>query len=418
MLPDNGGTVEILARRPKILIIATQASVRRDRIGARVRTDQVARLLSQFGTLFFLQPHCKRRDPVSSSSIPNIAAQLCFKQISLAGLTLFQLTDFNLHYLLMVRKIVSKEKVDLICISYPYGIVGATMVCPRTPVVYLAHDVASDTVDISVIHLRSRSAIFRHRISADIARKLLLFCIHQLEKKACQLAGHIVAVSELDRSRFMEKYSLDEEKISVIAPFIEEDESKQNPEDTSSLRSGDCGKITVIFHGAWNYPPNRQAFQAIVNHIAPEVAKRDRRVQFLLAGTGLPKFRKDNVISLGYVESLSSFLSVADIALVPILEGTGVRMKMFDYMGAGLPIIATAKSIEGIEIENGRHAIIVDSLDNEVVESILLLVRDKAMRRDLGNNALRLARERYSQAQMRDRLEVILRRILHRNTDG
>ena len=46
--------------------------------------------------------------------------------------------------------------------------------------------------------------------------------------------------------------------------------------------------------------------------------------------------------------------------LVRLLEGGVSRKKILDYFPAGVPVISTAKGIEGIPVKNGREALIID----------------------------------------------------------
>ncbi|NHW88881.1 MAG: glycosyltransferase family 4 protein [Archaeoglobales archaeon] len=73
----------------------------------------------------------------------------------------------------------------------------------------------------------------------------------------------------------------------------------------------------------------------------------------------MPKFEKDGI---KFLDDIYELLVASDIAIVPILSGSGTRVKIMDYLNVGLPIVTTKKGIEGIEAENGKHAIIVDDV--------------------------------------------------------
>jgi glycosyltransferase involved in cell wall biosynthesis len=111
------------------------------------------------------------------------------------------------------------------------------------------------------------------------------------------------------------------------------------------------------------------------------------------------------VRSFGFVEDLHQAVSVADIALVPLRSGSGTKLKLFDYMNAGLPIITTRKGIEGIRANDKEHAIIVDSTDEEMIDSIKCLVENRQERERLGLNARRLAEDEYSWDIIGDKLD-------------
>jgi glycosyltransferase involved in cell wall biosynthesis len=48
-------------------------------------------------------------------------------------------------------------------------------------------------------------------------------------------------------------------------------------------------------------------------------------------------------------------------------------MKILDYFAAGVPVISTAKGIEGIPVQHGREALILDDFDAicDAIEDVL-----------------------------------------------
>jgi polysaccharide biosynthesis protein PslH len=91
--------------------------------------------------------------------------------------------------------------------------------------------------------------------------------------------------------------------------------------------------------------------------------------------------------------------------LVPLRSGSGTKLKLFDYMNAGLPIITTRKGIEGIRASDKEHVVIVDNIDNEMIDSLKYLVHNRKERERLGLNARRLAEDEYSWGVIGDKLD-------------
>ena len=166
-------------------------------------------------------------------------------------------------------------------------------------------------------------------------------------------------------------------------------------------------KIVILFHGTYSYHPNKEAMDLIVNYIAPLIGKEFKNVLFVLAGNGVPICERMNVKSIGFVEDLYSLLNIADIAIVPILNGGGTRLKILDYLSAGLPIVSTTKGIEGINAKNGEHAIIVDNVNDEFIEAIKYLTDNEQERKKIGLNARRLAEEDYDWDKIGERLNKL-----------
>ena len=85
--------------------------------------------------------------------------------------------------------------------------------------------------------------------------------------------------------------------------------------------------------------------------------------KFLLLGSQCLAFEGQdipaNVGLLGVVsENEKNFIfSIVDLALNPMLSGSGTNLKMFDYMAAGIPVISTEFGARGIGAINGQHLI-------------------------------------------------------------
>jgi glycosyltransferase involved in cell wall biosynthesis len=116
---------------------------------------------------------------------------------------------------------------------------------------------------------------------------------------------------------------------------------------------------------------------------------------------------------------VAEMLSVADIALVPSAHvsasqgGTGTPLKLFEYMAAGKPIVATALSHAVEVIQNGHTGLLVEAGNvNQFAEAILTLLKNPSERERLGRNARQLAIEKYSWAEYTRRLEEIYLEVL------
>lgn len=51
-------------------------------------------------------------------------------------------------------------------------------------------------------------------------------------------------------------------------------------------------------------------------------------------------------------------------------------MKILDYFAAALPVVSTAKGIEGIPVNNGVEAIIINAVDDAFVDAIINLIEN------------------------------------------
>ena len=88
----------------------------------------------------------------------------------------------------------------------------------------------------------------------------------------------------------------------------------------------------------------------------------------------MPNFRNQkNLKFIGFVKDLNCFLYAADLAIVPIFRGSGVRLKMIDYLSARIPMVTTKKAVEGLILKNDVHTLIIEgkNIEKEIIEKII-----------------------------------------------
>lgn len=161
----------------------------------------------------------------------------------------------------------------------------------------------------------------------------------------------------------------------------------------------------VVFHGNYGYPPNRAAMDRIVSSIAPETARLDPAIYFLLAGSGkAPGALPPNVRFLGFVPDLSELLSNADLEILPMESGSGLKNKALDALAAGLPIIATGAALYGLA-EEGNPALRAEL--GEFPEKIRDLLRQPEFLAGMGERGWRYARDNYGRDNSAEYLRMV-----------
>lgn len=317
-----------------------------------------------------------------------------YKDLKIFNRNLSIFKDLNFRFIKQVYSNLKNEDINLIQITHPSGAAVIKLLCMLTrkkiPIVYDAHNVESNFIKetFSICNKYSK-----------IETLLVYGYTVLLEKIICKyIVNHITSVSNADRIVFLQKYQISPEKISVIP-------SGANLPDLFSLKSNlniikkdlgiDPNKIIVMFHGTFSHPPNKRAYEMIENYIAPKFEKMDN-VLFLVGGSGFPKFHKRNIMSIGFINDLYGTLSIADIAIIPLTHGAGTKLKIFDCLCVGLPIICTNKGIEGIDCKNGKHAIIVEDVDQNFIDVLELLINNKCKRIRIGTAGLELVSELYN----------------------
>jgi polysaccharide biosynthesis protein PslH len=68
-----------------------------------------------------------------------------------------------------------------------------------------------------------------------------------------------------------------------------------------------------------------------------------------------------NIDFVGEVEEVVSWYHKSGIAIVPLLQGSGTRLKLLEAMSLGNPVVSTSIGAEGIVYTPGEHLMIGDT---------------------------------------------------------
>ncbi len=132
----------------------------------------------------------------------------------------------------------------------------------------------------------------------------------------------------------------------------------------------------LVYHGTYSYPPNREALQIFADILLPGLEDRGLKCHLLAVGRNPPATPPHPRIHLtGSVEIVAPWLKAADLSVIPLVEGGGTRMKIIDCFAACLPVISTRKGIEGIPVEPGKQALVLDDWE-EIINAIIDLWED------------------------------------------
>lgn len=392
----------------KILVVATHHDIFTQKVGAQYRIYNLVLQLSKRGNdIIVLQPDRFKRgkQPFRCYYFKEHHLPI-FKYIDWEYLPLF--TDFNFNFILNIFKILKKEKLDFIQIAYPWGIISTKILTKllgkKIFVIYDSHDIEIRLIKQFVDRVLSK----QHKYMKYLLLPGLLYIFLQ-EKIATACADHILTVSQEDKDYFAQTYKVKSEKMTIISSGINIVDFK-DLKDTDKIRT-EIGitnnKTLIVFHGQFKHFPNKEAINLISDYIAPNL----KDALFIVAGAHVPDFEKNNINSLGFVEDLYSLLHAVDIAIVPILSGGGTRIKILEYMNVGLPIVTTRKGIEGIDVRNYEHAIVVDGVNEEFIDAIRYLANNEDERKRIGTNSMKLVREKYDWNKIGRKVNILYNNI-------
>lgn len=158
--------------------------------------------------------------------------------------------------------------------------------------------------------------------------------------------------------------------------------------------------LNKIYHiGSLEWMPNREAVEWFLKDIWLGLKTEFPKLEFHVAGKRMPeemKMRKDpGLYMLGEVESATDFIRPLGICLVPLLSGSGIRLKILEAMSAGKIVISTTIGAQGISYTDGENLLIADTAD-EFKSAIYRVQNEPGFADQLSRNARQLIENQYS----------------------
>lgn len=176
---------------------------------------------------------------------------------------------------------------------------------------------------------------------------------------------------------------------------------------------GDC----LVLTGTLGYLPNVDAARYLGAEILPLVRANRPTARARLVGQVSDHVRAmiaaDGVEVVGRVPDVLPHLAGADLFVAPLRVGGGTRLKILEAFAAGLPVVATSKAVEGLDVENGVHALIADDAV-AFARAIFALLDDEDSRERLALAARRLVEEKYDWRRIGAKFAESVERVARR----
>ncbi len=258
----------------------------------------------------------------------------------------------------------------------------------RIPLIYVAHN-----FEYGLIQQATRNPLIRR-------------LTYHVEKYACQKATKILCVSERDMTDLGRAYKMPPAKVALLPNTVDIDFFSQTHDlyDKASERQKlglAPSSLLLLFHGRMDYRANADALKFILEELVPALRHSSADdTRLIVAGAQIPKWcldNKDDTVSFhADVPDMRRFLSIADAVIAPLSIGGGTRLKILESFAARVPVLSTAKGMEGIDYQDGRHVLIAERNAGDFISKITMLTENEDLRDKLAANAYDLVVQKYS----------------------
>jgi len=168
---------------------------------------------------------------------------------------------------------------------------------------------------------------------------------------------------------------------------------------------------TVVFEGNLMFAPNVDAARRLVNDILPRLVELVPRARVVLLGRDpTPEVRalaSDRVQVTGTVPDIRPYLARATVMACPMHLGSGIKNKILQAWSMARPVVATSRSVGGLNVVNGENILIRDD-PAAFAEALAALMLDTGNAARLGAAGRATVEQEYRWEQRAAQFEALL----------
>jgi glycosyltransferase involved in cell wall biosynthesis len=290
------------------------------------------------------------------------------------------------HYLLMypvLKDLMKKKKIDIVILETLFIVETVSKLIrryqPEAKIVYYAYNVDTKL---------ARTEFNNGRIPR---RNYLL-----TTRQESSLSNFVDAVFTCSSEDFQELSRMNR---APLNGFVVPNGVKLP--DTSTSRNKTFGKTNnILFCGALDYFPNEEGLTWFCKEVLPLVIRENPKATLMVVGGGKPGptllelLKHESVIYYGMVDSVKEYYEKAELAIIPLLSGSGTRLKLLEAMGHQVAVVSTSAGAEGITYTNKKNIMIADDhlLFARTINRVLM---DRSLSQMLASEGFQFVKEHY-----------------------
>lgn len=205
---------------------------------------------------------------------------------------------------------------------------------------------------------------------------------------------HLLAITHRDLKNFR---SLGYHKSAIAVPigldtrdYMASDKKMDQP-------------LSISFIGSLDWVPNTEGIDWFLEEIWPSILEQFKDITLHIAGRNTPasylKKNIPNVTFYGEVEDAKAFINAHPVMIVPLLSGSGMRVKILEGLFLGRLVITTSLGLEGIEASHKDQVLIAETKE-EFVKCIKFLIDHPIQSDNITKRAMVYASRYYDNLQI------------------
>lgn len=204
------------------------------------------------------------------------------------------------------------------------------------------------------------------------------------ERKIIKKFDYIFAISKSDQ-QFLAKITKKDNVYlqNIFMPY------KKNKKKNEAISR------TLLFVGDLEWLPNRNGLSWFIKKILPKLDNVKLQIVGKVDHEFKQQYSNAKISFLGYQKEISNFFNQADIFIVPLKIGEGVRLKILDAFARQIPVISSKNAIKGLAVKHKQELLIATN-QFEFISLIEKVLDKKIETNTILENALSYLKENHS----------------------
>lgn len=166
----------------------------------------------------------------------------------------------------------------------------------------------------------------------------------------------------------------------------------------------------ILYVGSLSWGANLDGLKWFVNRVLPKIIDKIPDAVLTVVGGGLkqnPFLYNQGVDYKGYLKDISRIYDDHTVFVVPLFEGSGIRIKILEAFDNEIAVVSTTVGCSTIEAEDGKEIIIADDEVNFAL-GVIELLQNEEKNKQLTINAKSFLRERFGLDKRQDEFKKII----------
>lgn len=235
-----------------------------------------------------------------------------------------------------------------------------------------------------------KDCLFNMKIPVSIESRR----VKKYERSILKKADLVVALSPKDAEILKKDFQIN--KLKYLPTTL----------SASTLVWNNTNSDYILFAGSLKFPPNYYSIIWFLKNVWTEFTKSHPNLKLKITGANTEKIRNEihcypNVVFTGFLDEYEfNLLKVnALFEIIPIIIGSGIKIKLLEALSIGIPVIATKHCYEGVPYKTDNAPYYVANNDADFLKAMEIFATNNDVRLEYSHNGKVFYNDIYASAE-------------------